>query len=346
MNIREFYYKGKAKLRYLLYNQNFGKRWYPYLYSSYWHMYLQRRQPEETYQNYFSARPNPGAGIGHQMANWLAGYWFAKKFGLRFAHIPFSNSRIPYTESSWEEFLGFGNGETTLKELKKEQGYKIVRLPMFGEKNEKDLYMIRKIIRSYADQKVVFLAEQDQFYEEQFGVMDVIQNKFYYAPVKRPLLIYEAYKGIHIAVHIRRGDVTEASSNPNIRMRWLDTDYYCRVLRQLLKNLSGKDPHIYIFSQGKREEFEAYFPFPNVHYCLDMTAQDTFWHLTQADILLISKSSFSYKPALLSAGIVVAPKNFWHGYPNLRRWIIVDEENDIKEEVFDDLAEQLKELET
>ena len=51
-------------------------------------------------------------------------------------------------------------------------------------------------------------------------------------------------------------------------------------------------------------------------------------------------------PALLSAGIVVAPKNFWHGYPNLRRWIIVDEENDIKEEVFDDLAEQLKELET
>ena len=77
-----------------------------------------------------------------------------------------------------------------------------------------------------------------------------------------------------------------------------------------------------------------------------MTAQDTFWHLTQADILLISKSSFSYKPALLSAGIVVAPKNFWHGYPNLRRWIIVDEENDIKEEVFDDLAEQLKELET
>ncbi len=346
MNIREFYYKGKAKLRYLLYNQNFGKRWYPYLYSSYWHMYLQRRQPEERYQNYFSARPNPGAGIGHQMANWLAGYWFAKKFGLRFAHIPFSNSRIPYTESSWEEFLGFGNGETTLKELKKEQGYKIVRLPMFGEKNEKDLYMIRKIIRSYADQKVVFLTEQDQFYEEQFGVMDVIQNKFYHATVKRPSLIYEADEGIHIAVHIRRGDVTEASPNPNIRMRWLDTDYYCRVLGQLLKNLEGKKVHIYIFSQGIREEFEAYFPFPNVHYCLDMTAQDTFWHLTQADILLISKSSFSYKPALLSAGIVVAPKNFWHGYPNLRRWIIVDEENDIKEEVFDDLAEQLKELET
>ena len=76
-NIREFYYKGKAKARYLLCSRNFRKKWYPYLYKSYWHMRLQKKLPEEKYQNYFAARPNPGAGIGHQMANWIAGYWFA-----------------------------------------------------------------------------------------------------------------------------------------------------------------------------------------------------------------------------------------------------------------------------
>ena len=92
MNIQEFYYKGKAKIRYLIYNHNFGKKWFPFLYASYWHMRLQRRPPKERYENYFSARPNPGAGIGHQMANWIAGYWYAKQFGLRFAHIPFWDS--------------------------------------------------------------------------------------------------------------------------------------------------------------------------------------------------------------------------------------------------------------
>lgn len=333
MRIREFYYKGKDKIRYMLYNRNYHKKWYPFLYKSYWHMRLQRKLPENKYQNYFAAKPNPGAGIGHQMANWIAGYWFAKQFGLLFAHISFSNSRIPYTESSWERFLGFGCGETRMEDLVKEKGYRVVRLPMFGEDREQELRMIRCIIRSYANQKVVFLAEQDQFYSDQYGVMEVIQKKFQNALVKRDRLLYEEEKGIHIAVHIRRGDVTNESSNPNIQMRWLDTSYYRRILELLLERLEGKNPQIYIFSQGTKEEFEPEFPFPNVHYCLDMAAQNTFWHLTQADILIISKSSFSYKPALLSSGIVIAPKHFWHGYPELERWIIVDEEQ-IREEVF------------
>ncbi len=325
-NIREFYYKGKAKARCLLCSRNFRKKWYPYLYKSYWHMRLQKKLPEEKYQNYFAARPNPGAGIGHQMANWIAGYWFAEQFGLLFAHIPFSNSRIPYTESSWESFLGFGCGETEMKELVKEKGYRIVRLPMFEENTEQDLRVISEIIRSYTNKKVVFLAEQDQFYGAQYGVMETIREKFHNAPVKREQLLYEKDEGVHIAVHIRRGDVTKNSSNPNIQMRWLDTDYYRRVLEQLLERLAGKNPQIYVFSQGTKEEFERELPFSNVHYCLDMSAQNTFWHLAQADILIISKSSFSYKPALLSSGIVIAPKHFWHGYPVLDRWVVVDEE--------------------
>lgn len=333
MHIREFYYKGKAKIRYMFYNRNYRKKWYPYLYGSYWHMRLQRKLPENKYQNYFAARPNPGAGIGHQIANWIAGYWFAKQFGLLFAHISFSDSRIPYTKSSWEDFLGFGWGEVRMEELIKEKNYRIVRIPMFGERREQDMEMIRSIIRSYTNQRVVFLAEQDQFYSDQYGVMEVIQKKFQNAPVEREKLLYEEEEGIHIAIHIRRGDVTENSSNPNIRMRWLDTDYYARVLKLLLKKLEGRKFHIYIFSQGTKEEFQEDFSFPNVHYCLDMMAQNTFWHLTQADILIISKSSFSYKPALLSSGIIIAPKHFWHGYPELERWIIVDEE-DIQEEAF------------
>ena len=84
---------------------------YKYCYPSYWHSQIVRGNDTEDKENlYFAARPNPGAGIGHQMANWIAGYWFAERFGLKFAHIPFSSDK-------WETFLGFYQNEESLKEL-------------------------------------------------------------------------------------------------------------------------------------------------------------------------------------------------------------------------------------
>ena len=55
-----------------------------------------------------------------------------------------------------------------------------------------------------------------------------------------------------------------------------------------------------------------------------MSAQDSFLHMVYADLLITSKSSFSYKPALLSNGIKVCPKYFWHGYPDTEDWILCD----------------------
>jgi hypothetical protein len=45
--------------------------------------------------------------------------------------------------------------------------------------------------------------------------------------------------------------------------------------------------------------------------------------MVNADLLITSKSSFSYKPALLSNGIKVCPKNFWHRYPDKLDFILV-----------------------
>ena len=56
-----------------------------------------------------------------------------------------------------------------------------------------------------------------------------------------------------------------------------------------------------------------------------MNAQDSFLHMVNADMLITSKSSFSYKPALLSNGVKISPRNFWHGYPNTKDWILVDD---------------------
>ena len=81
---------------------------------------------------------------------------------------------------------------------------------------------------------------------------------------------------------------------------------------------------IWLFTTGKAEEFSEFSSFGQINFCSDMDEYQSFVHLVNADLLITSKSSFSYKPALLSKGIKVCPSNFWHGYPNTSDWILCD----------------------
>lgn len=310
--------KGKRKIRRVVVGTFRRYHLDKYLYISYYHSIFFTGQHLDNHLLYFAARPNPGAGIGHQMANWIAGYWFAKVFDLNFAHLPF--------QGSWEEFLGFYQGEKTVKELKR-CGYKIVRIPLFDEHDKNEVELISKIIKSYQGKKIVFLAEQDQFYHDQYGVMQQLKEKFYSAPIrKKEKLIYEQGR-YNVAIHIRRGDIVQNNANnANLQMRYLDNGYYYNALQTALKYVQDKDNiHIYIFSQGNERDFTEFQQFENVHFCLDMDAQSSFLHMVYADVLITSRSSFSYKPALLNRGIKFCPVDFWHGYPQTEDWILLDE---------------------
>ena len=311
--------KIKRKLWSILVSHTRYKKLYPYIYRSYWHFLFHKSNKVINTTSYYSARPNPGAGLGHQIANWIAGYWFAKQFGLKFAHIPFSTKK-------WDDFLGFGNGEPLVSELKR-QGYKIRRLPLFSEENADEIQLNRQIIQSYTGKKVVFMAEQDQFYKDQYGIMEDIQRKFYTAPARKDNHLIYSKNHFNIAIHVRRGDIMADPNNPNLTMRYLSNDYFEKVLKQTVENIKTDKPiHIYFFSQGKPEDYPEFAHYPNLHWCLDMKAQDSFLHFVYADLLITSKSSFSYKPALLNKGIKVCPKDFWHGYPDTKNWILVDNE--------------------
>lgn len=293
-----------------------------YLYPSYWKgKVFAKPDMALTEEMYFAARPNVGAGIGHQLANWIAGYWFAKQFKLKFAHIPFSNPR-------WESFFGFYQGEVLFEELLK-KGYKVVRIPIFNEHDQDEILRIKNIMTAYIGKKVIFLAEQDQFYQEQYGVMDVLQEKFYSCKVRKmESLIYDQ-DAFNIAVHVRRGDIVQApgEDNKELSKRFQGNAYFVHALENALEMLKDKENiHIYLFSQGEEEDYLEFRKFENLHFCLNMGAQESFLHMVYADVLITSKSSFSYKPALLNRGIKFCPKNFWHGYPNSPDWILLDEE--------------------
>ncbi|RYU93717.1 hypothetical protein [Emticicia agri] len=295
---------------------------YPFIYKSYWHSLLFPQKEEgNNIISYLSAIPNPGAGIGHQIANWIAGYWFAKKFQLRFAHIPFSNLE-------WEDFLGFKDKEVTVKDLVQKQDYKKVLLPLFDESSINEVELIKKIIGSYRTKKVVFIAEQDQFYKDQFRVIDNLKQKFYQTKTRENNNLIYSNDFFNIAIHIRRGDIVAGQKNKdsNLLSRWQDNNYFEKVLSNALGYIKPIKPvAIYLFSQGDSRDFKEFHKFNNLHLCLDMNTQSSFLHMVYSDLLITSKSSFSYKPALLNNGIKICPKDFWHGYPKSKDWILVDE---------------------
>jgi hypothetical protein len=321
MTIKVFLIKAKNKLwnDSVAFTRN--KKIYPYLYRSYWYYLFNKNGLTQSNSSFYTARPNPGAGIGHQLANWIAGYWFAKQFGLTFAHIPFSTQK-------WDDFLGFSQDEISVSELL-DKGYKKVRLPLFDEENETEVDLQKNIIASYLNQKVVFVAEQDQSYKDQFGVINHIRYKFNSAPARvNDRLVYDN-SNFNIAVHVRRTVIIDNKvilENETARaMRWLSNDYYEKVLKQVIQNLSIAKPiSIYIFSTGKAEEFTEFSKYGDVHFCSDMDEYASFLHLIRADLLIASKSSFSYKPALLNDAIKLCPRNFWHSYPASKDFILVE----------------------
>ena len=293
---------------------------YPYLYKSNWNFIVNNHKLVNQNINYYTSNPNPGAGIGHQMANWIAGYWFARQFELKYVYSPFSTPE-------WDEFLGFGQNETLLGDLIK-GGYKTVRLPLFDEFNSSEVELQKKIIESYNNKKVVFISEQDQGYRDQFGVMEILKQKFYNAPTRINDRLFFDNKFLNIAIHVRRGDIVfgQKNNNPNLLLRWQGNDYFVNVLRNVLSNLkTEKQIAIYLFSQGEIKDFEEFNQFENLRFCLEVNPIQSFLHMVYADLLITSKSSFSYKPALLNKGIKICPKDFWHGYPLTDYWVLADE---------------------
>lgn len=293
---------------------------YPYCYRAKWHALLHRKSKavssKGTNVTYFAARPNPGAGIGHQMANWIAGFYYAQHFGLQFAHIPFP-------DSEWERLLGFGIDEAPMETLLKKEGYRKVRLPQFKHPDE-----IAPIVASYAGQRVVLLAERDQGLKEQHLIAESLQCKYH--RVNSVTGLNFSKDVLNIAIHVRRGDIMAGGkAAEGLANRFQKIEYFENILRSVLAATEGRPRRVYLFSQEGREAFQALEALHPIEFCLDMGAHDSFRHMVMADILITSKSSFSFMPALLSHGIKICPKDFWQEYPVNSSWILATEKGEV-----------------
>ncbi len=63
------------------------------------------------------------------------------------------------------------------------------------------------------------------------------------------------------------------------------------------------------------EDYPEFHHYEDLHWCMDMLIQASFLYMGNADVLIKSKSCFSYNLALLNCGQNCL-RNFWYGYPD------------------------------
>ena len=250
----------------------------------------------------------------------------SKTFDVPYAHSRFSSAK-------WEEFFGFSEQLPSADDLVTTQGYKRRKLPGFRWNSESDLRLQRRIIDSYAGKKILFVGERNQPYKEQYGVIPELKHLFQNASCRKRETIRYDSEFFNIAVHVRRTVIIDSKviheDEENRKKRWLSDDYYLKIIHTLVERAKFPRPiRMYIFSTQDLPEFRDLGKDISVYSCHDWDEYTSFLHLVRADLLVTSKSSFSYKAALFNDGFKICPKHFWHDYPDSPEWILA--ENDGK----------------
>ena len=243
-------------------------------------------------------------GVGMQALARMSGINFAKAFGATYVDTPFQYLDHAPGEMSawigvWEDLFKFDKTHERADSGK----YKIIDYPDYllndHQINENVVLRFQQcywLNRHYPD---TFAAVKDEF-QQQYG--------------------FPKHPGddgrLTVAVHIRRGDVgTHVNS-----LRFTPNDKILATIncvKELAATLNVKCA-IEIFSQGDPREF-AEFSNRGCGLNLDSDAVWTMRKLIEADLLVMSKSSFSYVAALFNRGVKIYEPTF---NPPLSEWIV------------------------
>ena len=122
-----------------------------------------------------------------------------------------------------------------------------------------------------------------------------------------------------IAVHVRRGDITPCRPRTRGYPRYLPNQHFLRLIDRYNPQ---NDSDVFIYSEST--SFETFDEFRSRGYqvVLDGSIAEVWKGILISDVAILSRSSFSLVPAVLTKGVVVYTK-FWH--KPLPGWDIVEE---------------------
>ena len=152
------------------------------------------------------------------------------------------------------------------------------------------------------------------------------------------------HRPVRVAIHVRRGELLVVDSH-----RMLSNAYYVKVAQSLVDifNRLAIDYRLELHTEVATKEFvvqpndrgighlvapatvrpdmyglHEFDILPNLVYRINEAPLDCFRQLATADVLVMSRSSFSYVAAILNRTGVILHHPFWHAAPS--RWLTVD----------------------
>ena len=123
-----------------------------------------------------------------------------------------------------------------------------------------------------------------------------------------------------IAVHVRRGDVTPCK----YKDRYLPNSHYLALIdKYIARTPHSKEPHVTIYSESKSFEPWSEMQARNFSFSVDTALSEAWKGMISGDVLIMSKSSFSYVPPILNPHGTIVYTKFTH--KPLSTWEIVDD---------------------
>ena len=248
-----------------------------------------------------------GDGAGSQALTAISAMNFAAAHGLTYLHRPFTE--IEHAEAGignwtelWERYFNLAEGERRLETCSDP----VVPVETFV--NDKRLWQ----------SDVVVSAEHYLHYQRLvpgswLAILDRLRGKYRH---------YRTEPGntLDVCLHVRRGDVSKTSRTT--ARSFTSDDFFITVAQHITSTLDeARIPYeVHVHSQGSPEEFSKYAAL-GYQLHLDEPALDTHIQLVNADVLVTSKSSFSYTAALLNRGSVLYQRL---KHPPLPAWTVIE----------------------
>jgi hypothetical protein len=243
-------------------------------------------------------------GVGMQAMARISGMNFAKAFGATYVDSPFPRlDHAPDGQqdwcSAWESCLNLGKGEAG----RDDGNYVVV---------DYSDYLLKK---RPIDERTVLRFQQCYWLNRHYpdsldAISDSLRSKFRLPPTSRDR------DQMVVAVHVRRGDVGNALNS----LRFTPNDAIVRTIESLrgIIEKAGAKATFEVHSQGHASDFREFSEI-GCELHLDSDAIWTMEKLVASDVLIMSKSSFSYVAALINRGVKFYEPTF---NPPLSSWIV------------------------
>lgn len=131
----------------------------------------------------------------------------------------------------------------------------------------------------------------------------------------RVRVTYPSTKRHIVVVHVRRGDISPCNYYAN---RYLPNSHYLQILSEYVP------PGLPVSIFSESDSFETFDDFQNSSLYLDTDLPDAWKAMISADYIVLSKSSFSFVPALLNPSATVIYTPFMQR--GLPEWKVVSDE--------------------